>query len=144
MAKIKHSKADLDVCKGMYMDNIPVAKISEEMRIPRPTLQYYVKKSWQRERDLKNSRMLKEISSGRIEDLNLMQGTALKVLNRTLSSLANRGKEPTTQEAMHVTKILETVHKLLDYDKQADKEPIDLNPAEAIQEINNDPFLGGE
>jgi len=139
----KYPKDVLETAKSMFLDNIPVTEISKEMSIPRATIQYYVKKYWRSERDMKNSRLLKDISRGRIEDLNIMQGTALKVLNRTLSALANRHKEPSTQEAMHVTKILETIHKIVTSEEARESKPIDINPEEALIEIQNDPFLGG-
>lgn len=141
MSQTKYSKQQLETAKNMYMDNIPVSEIAKEMDIKRPALQYYTKK-WIKERDLKNSRLLKDISRGRIEDLNLMQGTALKILNRTLVALVNRYKEPTTQEAMHVTKILAEIHKITTAEESKESGPIELNPEEALIEIQNDPFLG--
>lgn len=138
----KYTKDQLETAKQMYMDNIPVVDIAKEMDIKRPTLQYYIKKGWQRERDLNNSRMLKDISKGHIADLDVMGGSAMKVINRALQALNTRSKEPTTQEAMHVVKILEVMHKIVTQDEANSKNTRDINPEEAIQEIQNDPFLG--
>jgi len=143
MAGTKHSQESLDTAKSMYMDNIPIVEISKEMNIPRPTIQYYVKKSWQRERDLFNSRLIKATHNGTLDDLIDIATNSRKVIRRALATLATRKTPPTVQEAVQVSKIHKDLHEIATKLQEKSDEPIDLNPEEALQEIQNDPFLGG-
>lgn len=139
----KYPKDKLNEARQMYVeDNISLKDVAEEVGIPYDSLKYHERTKWAKERKLYNQRLLKGLQADGLEDLLAIGMSAQKVIRRAIESMAEGRAVPSMRDAQIASKINRDLHEIAIKIKESKNEPIELNPEEALIELENDPFLG--
>lgn len=134
----------LTQAKQLYLEGTPVIQIAKKLDIPRTTLQNHVKKTWKREKELRDWDAFVNDKRGH---LTTMSDSSIIIIKRALEALAIRKIAPSVMEAKKATEIFETLDKMLRLDEGKATDIIEEKPANIIdiqKKISLDPFYQGD
>lgn len=145
MPRAIHSKEILKKAKDLYMDHTPILKIAAETGIPKSTVDYHVQKIWKAQRELNRTELFQALTDARKTDFMEMTHASMKIIKRSLISLAERPSPPTPTEAKQATYILAELDKMcrLDEGKATSiikNEDSVITIEDLKKKIQNDPF----
>ena len=132
--KPKYAPELIAKAKGLYMQYRTIADINRETYISRSTINYYIDKSWEKERKAKEELNLAKLNEINAMDLKTIGKNSIVILKRALDNVANGPEPPSIRDAQAVSKIIETIQKLNDEvskREQAEKEAILMEKQEA-------------
>lgn len=125
------SNQDFDRAKSLYFAGTAIKKIAEMTGIKRTTLQYYVKKEWREERELRETELLAKVSNSHSQMIANMTRSAIVAVDRAMSNLASREEPPSAKEASDIVGVLEKLQKISDAykdDENAEEEEKYIDP----------------
>jgi hypothetical protein len=117
MAKV--SKADYAKAKDMYFKHISVVEIAEVTGIPRTTIQSRIKTRWEKERLLSEKQFLKGVADLKREAFMRITELGPMIVAHSLESLAKRGGELEVKDLVNITKVVESVGRIMNADKES-------------------------
>lgn len=115
----KVSKADYAKAKDMYFKHISVVEIAEVTGIPRTTIQSRIKTRWEKERLLAEKQFVKGLADLKRDAFNRISELGPMILVNSLESLAKRNVELEVKDMVNVSKVLETVGRIMNADKES-------------------------
>lgn len=124
MSNLDIPSVDLERARSLYLSGMSIKQISELTNIKRTTLQYYVKKDWKTERELRETELLAKVSTSHSQMIANMTKHTIIALERAMVNLSQREEPPTSKEAMDMASVLEKIQKISDAYKK-DEEPED-------------------
>jgi hypothetical protein len=99
--------------RNRYLSYETVSSISERYEIPRTSLDYHVKQRWHQERELLRSELFASFAAGKQAEFVNLSNSSLKILERGLAFLENRAEPPSVREMGQVSKIFESLDKIM-------------------------------
>ena len=99
-----------------YLSYMPVSQIAEKYGIPRTSLDYHVKSKWFTEREMLRSELFANFAAGKQTEFVNLSTNSLKILERGLGYLAQRSEPPTVKEMAQISKIFESLDKIMRLD----------------------------
>ena len=96
-----------------YLSYMPVSQIAEKYNIPRTSLDYHVKSRWFVEREMLRSELFASFAAGKQTEFVGISTKSLTILEKGLNYLANRSEPPTVKEMAQVSKIFESMDKIM-------------------------------
>jgi len=142
----KIAKTTLDKAHLMFMDFKQPSLICRELKMPRSSLDYHIKKSdgWELERNLKSAELFEQLNASRKRDFTTMTQATIDVLSKALINLASRNRPPTMQEARGAANILEVLDRITRLDTGSPTDIIANEKPSTIIEVREmlkvDPF----
>ena len=96
-----------------YLSYVPVSQIAEKYDIPRTSLDYHVKQRWFTEREMLRSELFATFAAGKQTEFVGISSKSLTILEKGLKYLAERSEPPTVKEMAQVSKIFESMDKIM-------------------------------
>lgn len=145
MSNRKWSDAQLAKCKEMYLDYKSLSEIEKRTGVPKSSLHHHIKKYWEQERNLRKAELFEAMIEGKKPQFASMTQATIAIMEKALTSLANRDAPPTMQEAAKAAEIMNTLDKITRLDDGQATDIISTNEApltvEVIEEkLSYDPF----
>lgn len=144
----QYSDDSIAAAKALYMDFIPLRKISAETGIKVTSIKYYIGRYWKEEREAKKSEMIEALTESKRAMMFEISKNGLKVLSKGLEDLANSTRKLTPAEMKQVESIITNIDKIVKLDDGNPTDIIDtMKPATVVEVreiLKKDPFLGQE
>lgn len=115
--KPRANLAELEKCKKLFMDYVPISQIAQVVGIPRSTISYHAKKDWQVERDLVKAQLFQSLTDSKKVDFTRMTQSAITIMGKALQAMSVRPDPPTLREAQMAADVLNTLDKITRLDE---------------------------
>jgi len=128
----------------MYMKHMPLTQISRETGIPRSTLRYYQRQSWEQERTETAKELIGLIRSSTRHELKEIHTLGLRVIYNSLLAIEESGKTMRSVDMLNITKVLQGLDEMAAQEDikspgHTDVEDYDVIDMAEMQSL--DPFL---
>lgn len=144
-AKGDYSVDQLEDAKQRYLRYESIRSISMVCKVPRSTITYHAKRTWELQRELEKADLFSQVTSAKRVDFTKMTQSAITIMSKAMSALATRHEPPTLKEATQAGDILATLDKITRLDEGSATDIISnqdkpITIVEVQKKISADPF----
>lgn len=142
----KYESNKIEKAKQLYMDFVPIAEISRQLKIKRPSLQYYVSQGWKEERKLRGTELFQELSEAKAHNFARMLKSSEKIVQNYLSHIESK-EDVTPTEVKVAMQVITELDKITRLDKDSPTEIIGnqekaVSTQDILKKLKLDPFSG--
>ena len=142
MARQKYAPELIAKAKKLYMEYKTIAEVARQTYISRSTINYYIAKSWEKERKAREDLNLARLNDITAMDLKTIGKDSITILKRAINNSATGDEPPSLKDALAVSKIIETIKKLNDEVQKKEEEEKEKIALSKIKLDSIDPLEG--